>query len=227
MAVHLLLVFLLATGNFLEKLDNRFALGIYTRPELTRHYFEMLSYHLRMEPHIEPGSVIFIGDSHTQGLNVAAVTPQSINYGIGGDTSIGVLQRLPHYKSIQHAKAVVLEIGFNDLSKRNDAKILLAYEKIQALIPPPIPLVICAIFPVDENVIFTGLNKRIQSLNQATRRLYSNRKNTIFIDIGEHLANEDGHLKSENHVGDGIHLSGRGYTLWIDALKKALYERSS
>ncbi len=56
-------------------------------------------------------SVVFVGDSLTQSLYVDAVARPSVNYGIGGDTTVGVLGRLPEYRSILCASAVVMAIG--------------------------------------------------------------------------------------------------------------------
>ena len=59
-----------------------------------------------MDGLIPEGATIFIGDSITQGLATSAVSNQSVNYGIGSDTTLGVLKRLPYYNSMNSAKAV-------------------------------------------------------------------------------------------------------------------------
>ena len=57
-------------------------------------YAKILAYHKRIDSNIPDDAVIFIGDSITEGLAVSSISPVSVNYGIGSDTTLGVLQRL-------------------------------------------------------------------------------------------------------------------------------------
>lgn len=47
------------------------------------HFKRMVYFYERMDADVPDSSVIFIGDSITQGLCVAAVSPLSVNYRIG------------------------------------------------------------------------------------------------------------------------------------------------
>ena len=78
----------------------RTVLSTTPRPELTEYYHRMVTSHLRMDPCVPEGSVVFIGDSLTQGLCTAAVVDRSVNFGIGSDTTQGVLERIPRYECI-------------------------------------------------------------------------------------------------------------------------------
>ena len=116
--LHLFIVIVLAKSDFLPKLS--YYAGINSTPEITKHYTRMMMYHERMDSSIPTGSVIFIGDSITQGLATSAISQLSVNYGIGSDTTLGVIERLDTYHSINTAKAVVIAIGINDIKRRND-----------------------------------------------------------------------------------------------------------
>ena len=59
----------------------------------------MVKYHSRMDGSIPDNSILFIGDSITQSLCVSAVADNSVNLGIGGDTTLDVINRLPKYKN--------------------------------------------------------------------------------------------------------------------------------
>ena len=87
--IHWLLARILWKSNFPQKLGYRF--GVITPGE---HSERMLSCHQWMDLIVPAGSVVFIGDSITQGLPVSAIVANGINYGIGGDTTVGVLRRL-------------------------------------------------------------------------------------------------------------------------------------
>jgi len=188
------------------------------------HYHRMLTSHLRMDGSIPAGSVIFVGDSLTQGLCVSAITEASVNYGIGSDTTAGVLQRLPKYHAIKECRAVVLAIGINDLQRRSDDEILHNYSKIISAIPSSTPVIVSSILPVDEriNPTFKGYNARLHWLNVAIRKLLEANGNCHFVDTGPNLVDPGGNLDAIYHVGDGVHLSTRGYSLWIADLKACL-----
>ncbi len=188
--------------------------------ELTPYYYTMLAFQRRVDKNIPDKSFIFIGDSLTQGLAVTAVSQKSVNYGIGQDTTVGVLNRIPFYQSILRSKIVIIEIGINDLKRRTNAEIVENYLKIIDLIPNNIPILFNSIFPVDEIISKrAGINSRIQKLNhtlnticKANKRLYCLEVPHIFFDIS-------GNLSNDYHIGDGIHLNGLGNKIWISKLK--------
>ncbi len=99
-------------------------------------YEQTVAFHRRMDDCVPDQAVLFIGDSFIQGLCVTEVAAKSINYGIGGDTTEGLLARLPHYPSLNRARAVVVSVGENDLRKgRTPADINLSYGRILARLP--------------------------------------------------------------------------------------------
>lgn len=218
--LHLALGFLLVKTNFIEKAKQR--LG-FSQTELTQHYHSMVSYHQRMDSHAPENSVIFIGDSIIQGLNVSAVSDKAVNYGIGSDTTAGVLKRLPYYQSLRSAKAVVMAIGVNDLKKRDNSEIIENYKSILEFLGSDVRIVICAILPLDEKIERrTGLNSRIQKINHSLLTLSREHPNSTFLDPGENLLDEDGNLNSSYHIGDGLHLNAQGYKILIQHLQTAL-----
>jgi hypothetical protein len=106
--IHVSLIFILLKSDFIPKVQAKLGFEKSTQ-ELTPHFKRMLTYHKRMDGNIPSGAVIFIGDSITQGLAVSAVYPKSVNYGIGSDTTIGVIKRLSDYKSLSRARAIVIQ----------------------------------------------------------------------------------------------------------------------
>lgn len=111
----------------------------------------MLNYHGTIDPLVRDGSVVFIGDSITQGLNTDAVADHSINYGMGSDTTEGVLHRLPVYRSLEHASTVVLAIGVNDLYTRSIDDVIASYQSILKDVPAGPRVMISAVLPVRES----------------------------------------------------------------------------
>lgn len=203
-------------------------LGFYPEKE-NDHYYRMLQYHRRIDANLGPGFILFIGDSITQGLCVACVANNAVNYGIGGDTVQGVLDRLNNYRSINEARTVVLAIGINDLLRKKGNDILSGYQEILALIPKSVNVVVSALFPIDEEQAYIKfrINDEINNLNDGLKIICNNTINCIFVNSGVKLLDESLNLDDKFHEGDGIHLSTEGYKIWIQDLKKIIEQGSS
>lgn len=201
----------------------------FDKPEIGRNYFEMLEYHLRIDNSLlkiqDP--VLFIGDSAIQSLCVPCIIPNAVNFGIGRDTTLGVLKRIRKYRSIHHAKAIVLQVGFNDLRYRSDNDIIDSYEKIFSLIPQDKLLVVGAIWPIDANVRkdLKDYHERIGILNHALESKCYLRSNCKYFNIINILSDNEGNLRPDLHIGDGVHLNADGYEIVIEAMR-ALFSRS-
>ena len=206
------------------RIDRKLGFGWLNPPEITQFYDDTLGSHLQLDSSVEAGSVIFLGDSLTQGLNVAAITNPAINYGIGMDTSLGLLQRIPHYESLNTASTIVLAIGVNDFirAKRNPEAVIENYQKIIASLPADKKIIINGVLPIDESFGMNGINQKIVELNQSLETLAS-RQSLTMINLHSQYANASGNLQAEFHIGDGIHLSHNGYKRWIDTLKQTIH----
>lgn len=193
--------------------------------EISQHYKTMVAFHQRVDKNVLPNSVIFIGDSHTQGLAVSSIAHNAVNYGIGGDTTIGVIERLPFYSSILRSEAIVLAIGFNDLKRRTNKDIVENIQKILSGLPSNATIVLCAVHPVGKQLA-SIFNPRIKSLNQSLANLSQNYPHVSFLDTFNTLDTNTGFLSSEYHVNDHVHLSQQGYERWMLAIKAKLRQNS-
>ena len=217
--LHLLILVMLATSDFLSLVENTLGRFLPWRSVFSEK-FKMLQLSLQDEV-VPQGATIFIGDSLIKNLCAAAVTDEAINFGINGDTTLGVLQRICRYNSLPRAGAIVLAIGVNDLiSGKND--ILTNYHKIVNNLPEGIPLIVNAIFPVDGNILAGGFNQKILEFNAGLNNMCLAKDNCYFINSGIALADRNGNLEPTYHIGDGLHLNKNGYHLWITDLRKTL-----
>ncbi|MFA6449641.1 MAG: GDSL-type esterase/lipase family protein [bacterium] len=191
-------------------------------------YNDKLVYQLRVDGNVPKGAVVFIGDSITEGLCVAAVADKAVNFGIAGDTTTGVLARIPMYKSLPRAKAIILAIGVNDLwrGQRTDEQILSNLRLVLMQLPHKVPVVFSAILPIDEQLEKDryGGNSHIETLNEQTVKLCAQFKNCHYFSSYGKLLGPNGQLVAEYHVGDGLHISPKGYDIWIADMQKALEE---
>lgn len=223
--VHLLLLAALATGDFIPKAGEK--LGLWNSADLRRRsgYADTFACHVRSDGNVPDGAVVFIGDSTIQGLCGAAIASNSVNYGIAGDTTRGVLERLPAYESLARARAIVIAVGVNDLSGLPDWKIVRNWTAIADGLPAHVPVYFNAILPLDERCQSTwaGRNRGlIRALNEQLAALLASRPNRHFIDPTARLLDATGNLSPAFHAGDGLHLNAAGNAIWIETLRAAL-----
>ena len=221
--VHLFIAIVVVKTDVLSRIQVKLGYKI-SKPEFSPHYLKMVSFYQRVDKNIPDKSIVIIGDSLIQGLAVIGVSPHSVNFGIGGDTTVGVLKRIPFYHSIIEAKMVIIAIGVNDIFRGWDNnEILNNYLKIIELIPDTIPILFSAVLPVDEAVSNkTGINHRIKALNKALYNLSGSDRRLYYLDISTLIIDDDGNLSSVYHIGDGIHLNSLGNKIWISKLNSTV-----
>jgi lysophospholipase L1-like esterase len=223
--LHGILALVLWKSDFLLRVQQKLV-GTPPRQEITEHYKRMLRYHVRMDGNVPHGSVVFMGDRLTQGLFTDAVASPSVNFGIGSDTTVGVLARLPEYRqSLQHASAVVLAIGVNDMGFRDNQQIVENYKRILQALPDGVTVVCSAVLPVNDGTygnLSVVNNARITDLNTSLKAFCSANPQCIFVDPRSRLIGSDGSLSAALEDGDGIHLNSAGNRIWIDELRNGL-----
>ena len=214
--VHLALAGVIFKFDVVQRLVEKVGLS---ESKHAQHFRKMMAFHRRIDACVPEDAVLFVGDSFIQSMCVSAVINRAVNFGIGGDTTAGVLKRLPEYTSIKKAKAVVLEVGYNDLRERENDEILQNYRYIIKLIPPSTPVLFCSVLPTDERSRQERYNERIDRLNCGIAEVCSMMDNCYFVDIASDLKDREGNLSSDYHEGDGIHLNIDGYEIFSQKLR--------
>ncbi|HBY86566.1 MAG TPA: hypothetical protein DEO86_11895 [Colwellia sp.] len=194
--------------------------------ELTTNFDTMVTFHERIDKNLSAQNSLFIGDSLIQGLAVSNVIDHAVNFGIGNDTTSGVIQRLPTLKSIVNARFVILAVGLNDFRYRGIEEILVNYNKILKKLTITRHVVISAVLPVDEFIVQGVDNAKIRQLNIALELLSREYTNTSFLNITNKLT-VLGSLSTDYHIGDGVHLNKTGNAIWIESLKLWLAQYDS
>ena len=213
--VHLLLAYAVTGTDFVTRLSERFGV---LPPEIHRFHQGMVAFHRRIDENLESGHTLFIGDSHIQGLAVNLVVDNAVNYGIGADTTVGVLDRIGAYRSLAGAKHLVLAIGYNDLKRRDPVQILANLRLILERVPGNVNTLLCGLIPVDEVISGKpGVNARIERVNAGYRTLAGEYANVSY--LPPPVAAEGG---AGIHEDDGVHLNRAGKALWIESLRRRL-----
>ncbi|WP_186306561.1 GDSL-type esterase/lipase family protein [Siminovitchia fortis] len=184
------------------------------------HYYERTS--LFNELPIPPGSIVFLGDSLTFRTEWSELFPGKtvINRGIGSDTTAGVLDRLDGVITAQPEKIFLL-IGVNDLKSQSVSATIQNYSKIINRVQsgsPNTEIFIQSLLPVNNKKYGRILtNDKIKKLNNELRSLADD-AGVQYIDLYSNFAKND--QLPEEYTIDGIHLTGKGYILWRETIKK-------
>lgn len=169
----------------------------------------------------ETADLVFVGDSITARGEWQEFFPDQkvLNRGIDSDVTEGVLNRLDVIINAS-PKQIFLMIGINDIRQNiPQATSLAHYEEIIKHLKEALPdteLYIQSILPIGAN---TGMsNKDVEAFNQELEKL-ALEYNLTYIDLYSKFLDHTGFLPTSYSI-DGVHLTGEGYTIWIDEIKK-------
>jgi len=170
-------------------------------------------------------AVVFAGDSLTGNwtdLDKAFPKVNVANRGIGGDVSRGLLFRFQEDVLDLHPKAVVILIGANDLSAKQDPAVTIS--NIAAILElaekqnPALPIVLCKIPPRDSPVAPIEL-AQLQDLNARIGKLAEGKKQVTVLDLFPLFAKSDGSPDPQYFKPDKLHFAETGYAKWRAALE--------
>jgi lysophospholipase L1-like esterase len=202
--------------------------GYDTLPNLPDHYKQRLA-KFRAEK-AETGSVVFLGNSITEGGNWRKLLKDSsvVNRGISGDNTFGVINRIDEVMRFKPSKLFIL-IGVNDLSKSipNSAVIENIFSIASRVhsASPKTKIFVQSILPVNPGVkgFMTRFSKQsdIIEINGQLKR-YAEVLKYEYVDI--HSAFRDSkEMLDARYTYDGLHLNAAGYQHWVEFLKKNSY----
>lgn len=166
--------------------------------------------------------LLFLGDSLVEFHNWQSSFPDhvAINAGRAGKTVAGLLAALPqHLRRCPDPERVCIMIGANNLLTE-DYAFLPDYERILNHLLPII---------APELITVTGLPpiqaphlapSAVPRLNEGLLRL-SQKKKTAFLDLFAAFHREAPSVAA-CFTGDGVHLTGLGYSIWSACLARAL-----
>lgn len=226
--LHFALAVILWKSDFLSNLQYRLGLAFPTlQSEITTYYHNLVSYHGRSVEIVPDDAAIFIGDSITQGLAVSAVYPLSVNYGIGGDTTVGILNRLPVYMpALERAKYILIAVGLNDSYYRSVDEAIANYTQILETLPQERRIVVSAILPIDAEADVNRLSERVtwrREFNNKLKLLADEQELVTFVDSTAVLdTNGDERLDTSLYDDDGVHLNIEGNRIWAQSLRNAI-----
>jgi len=183
-------------------------------------YYWQKSTQFQMLP-ITQKSILFIGDSLTDGAEWATLFngTNTLNFGISGETSAGVINRLPEIVRHRPAK-IFLMIGINDLARNIsvdsiffNTSLIIKYLKENS---PGTEIFVQSVLPVNDIFkTFTAHTSKRYSIEKLNLKLSDSAEflGYQFLNLYPSFVGEKGRLNSD-FTNDGLHLTGAGYILW-------------
>ncbi|MCB2218904.1 MAG: G-D-S-L family lipolytic protein [Bacteroidetes bacterium] len=176
---------------------------------------------------IEPGDIVFLGDSLTEGFNLRKYFGRDDlrNRGISGSTTDQILYRLEGIIKGKPHK-VLLMAGVNDLFQGSDPhEITTNIHKIADQLvagTPSTKIYIMSVLPVNEQklLIESNINMLVYELNDLIRKLCK-KLDMGFIDLHRDFINSTGQLDSI-YTFDGVHLNEKAYHHWAQLIESFL-----
>lgn len=174
------------------------------------------------------GGTVLLGDSITARWPAGMFPADKvINRGIGGDhiggwNYLGLLDRLPTSVEVLKPRQVYLLIGVNDMLQGGPPmdNMVAAYGYLLDelhRVAPDARIIVQSLLPVSKPE-FEYMHDPIIELNGHIAKLAAAR-GLRYVDLYSAFADDKGKLKPGLDV-DGIHLSPKGYELWLDVLKR-------
>jgi hypothetical protein len=157
-----------------------------------------------------------VGDSITADVSWQEVFPglSIANRGIKGDTTSGVLGRIPGILAV-HPKLVVLLVGTNDVVTDDTVpQIFARYQRIVAALTPHAKVVLVSVMPCGA-VLKTCKDTmpKINALNASIKTI----PGAQFLDLTPTLS--EGGVMKPAYTYDGVHLTVAGFESWKSALE--------
>jgi len=173
--------------------------------------------------------IVFLGNSITEGGDWKKLFPtvNSINRGISGDITDGIIYRINEVVRLQPKKIFIL-IGTNDLARGKSKDYVVSHiQKILVILQKKLPntqLYLQSVLPVTYKVEpkkFLGHKRNkelIVEVNKTLKKL-AKKLNVKFIHLHRMFRNLKGDLK-EKLTYDGLHLNKKGYQFWKKKIDK-------
>ncbi|HEX2750316.1 MAG TPA: GDSL-type esterase/lipase family protein, partial [Verrucomicrobiales bacterium] len=175
----------------------------------------------------DKGSVVFLGDSITQGwgddFGGSFAGMKAANRGISGDTTRGMLLRLKEDVLSLQPAAVVMLMGTNDLEEKASPETIAANLKlILAALhahDAKMPVILCQVFPSSASKSRPA--EQIKKINALYAAAVKGNAQVTFIETWPLFANAQGDAKPDEFP-DVLHPNKAGYTKWASALRPVL-----
>lgn len=208
-----LVYFLKIRPDILKRRELELMVKQYYQAKLTKYEQENLIY-----DNFEV-DVAFLGDSLTDGYDVANYFPQFVvsNRGISGETTIGLEKRLKVSVYDLQPKIAVMLIGANNMNTMfsNYENILKGFQENL----PNTKIVLLSLTSMSQE---WGKKNQLAAFNNVIIKKLAEKYNYTFVDLYTPLMNIETYELYEEYTVDGGHLTAKGYEIVTSVITPVL-----
>ena len=176
----------------------------------------------------QPRPIIFVGSSSIRmwkTLRDDYLNQPVFNRGFGG-SQMSDLHFYCHELVIRHQpRQVFIYEGDNDLGAGKSLdQILDTTELVVKMIKEAIPDVNIVFISPKPSLARFNLRQKYVELNEALREFASTDASVSFADVWHPMLGENGLVRSDIFIEDGLHMNAQGYAIWKEVLEPFLVE---
>lgn len=163
------------------------------------------------------GGVVFVGSSSIRLWDLGKAYPglPIVNRGFGGSQLIDSVHHLDLLVLRHKPRTVVLYAGDNDLfAGKTPAQVQQDFTAFVEKTHAVLPATRIAFVAIKPSIARWTMVAKVREANTLIRAVCDRDDRLGFIDIDGPMLGWDGRPRADLFVGDGLHLSPRGYALW-------------
>jgi lysophospholipase L1-like esterase len=171
-------------------------------------------------------ATLFVGSSSIRLWNLKLFFPEipTANHGFGGSVIADSVQFFDRIVVPVKPARIVLYAGDNDIAAGNSPEtvhedFLKFVSQVEQKLPDCQPIIFISIKPSTRR---WAMAEKIQQANALIKASCETNKRLKFADIWNSMLNEEGLPNPDLLLFDGLHMTGKGYEIWTDALRPLL-----
>ena len=171
-------------------------------------------------------AILLVGSSSFLFWNDAKVelSPLTvINRGFGGSVMNDVIYYFDRIIAKYNPRAIVLYEGDNDLAwGLSPSTILSQFDTLIDMIETSLPFARIYVLSVKPSTARAHLWSQAKTVNKGFADRANRDSRINHVDVDTYLVQENGQVREDIFVSDGLHLNAKGYDIWGDVVRAAL-----
>lgn len=145
------------------------------------------------------------------------------NRGFGGATIPEVIQYMDRYLFIHQPQIIVFYCGENDIAEGSSPETVLAsFQEFVTKVEAKLPDVKFVFISMKPSLARWNLWDKYQAGNQLIANYIGTKSNIEYMDCALSMLEEDGQVKDDIFIADGLHMNKKGYAAWTQQLTPIL-----
>lgn len=170
-------------------------------------------------------TIVFVGSSSIRLWDLAKSFPgvEAINRGFGGSQLADSAHFAPRIVVKYEPRLVVLYAGDNDIAAgKAPEQVFADFKDFVQVVHRELPKTRVVYLSIKPSIKRWQLVEKMRRANALIEDYCKQADRLRYVDVGKPLLGEDGKPRPELFRQDGLHLNGKGYAVWAEAVKPYL-----